>query len=86
MAILSIKLAEIEIFKQYKKEKPILLLDDVFSELDENKKNNLLKYITKDIQTIITTTDLIDIDEEIKKQSKLIEIEKGSIKNIEEVK
>lgn len=85
MAILSIKLSEIEIFKQYKKENPILLLDDVFSELDEKKKNNLLKYITKDIQTIITTTDLIDIDEEIKKQSKLIEIEKGSIKNIEEV-
>lgn len=85
MAVLAVKLSEIEIFKSYKKDSPILLLDDVFSELDENKKNNLLKYITDDIQTIITTTDLIDIDPTIKKSSKLIEIEKGTIKTIEEV-
>lgn len=86
MAVLALKLAELEIFKHYKKESPILLLDDVFSELDDGKKNNLLHYIKEDIQTIITTTDLLDIDEEIIKQSKRIEIANGSIKKIEEVK
>ncbi len=86
MAVLALKLAEIEIFKSYKKESPILLLDDVFSELDDCKKNNLLKYMKEDIQTIITTTNLSDIDESIIKQSKRIEIKNGSIKQIEEVK
>ncbi len=86
MAVLSLKLSEIEIFKSYKKESPILLLDDVFSELDDYKKNNLLNYIKEDIQTIITTTDLSCIDELIIKQSKRIEIENGTIKNIGEVK
>lgn len=85
MAVLSLKLSEIEIFKCYKKESPILLLDDVFSELDDFKKNNLLNYITENIQTIITTTDLSDIDESIQKKAKRIEIEKGSIKKVEEV-
>ncbi len=85
MAILSLKLAEIEIFKSYKKETPILLLDDVFSELDDGKKNNLLHYMNEDIQTIITTTDLQDIDESIRKKSKLIEIVQGTIKTLEEV-
>lgn len=86
MAVLALKLSEIEIFKSYKKESPILLLDDVFSELDDSKKNNLLKYMKEDIQTIITTTNLSDIDEYIIKQSKRIEIANGSIKQIEEVK
>ena len=83
MAILAIKLAELEIFKE-KKESPILLLDDVFSELDDNKKNNLLNYINNDIQTIITTTDLKNIDKKILKNSKLIKIENGQV--ISEVK
>lgn len=86
MAILSLKLSEIELFKTYKKETPILLLDDVFSELDDVKKNNLLHYINGEIQTIITTTDLSYIDKTIMKQSKRIEIQNGSIKKIEEVK
>lgn len=79
MAVLAIKLAEIEIFKIYKKENPILLLDDVFSELDSTKKNNLLNYIKNDIQTIITTTDLNNIDKKIINQAKLIQIKDGKL-------
>ena len=86
MAILSVKLAEIDIINGYKGSNPILLLDDVFSELDKKKKNNLLKYLTSDIQTIITTTDLTNINKKIRDKSKLIEIEKGQIKKITEVK
>ena len=62
VAVLALKLAEIEIFKKYKETTPILLLDDIFSELDDKKQNNLLKYINKNIQTIITTTDLNNLD------------------------
>lgn len=79
LAILTLKLAEIEIFKNYTKTQPILLLDDVFSELDDTKKNNLLNYINNDIQTIITTTDLNNINRSIIDTSKLIEISDGKI-------
>lgn len=79
LAIIALKLGEIEIFKKYKESNPILLLDDVFSELDENKKNNLLKYISKNIQVIITTTDLNNISDEIVKKAKIIKIDQGKI-------
>lgn len=58
-AALSLKLAEIEIVKQIAKDKPVLLLDDVLSELDSNRQNQLLDSIG-DIQTIITCTGLED--------------------------
>lgn len=85
VAILSMKLAEIAIFKEYTGTTPILLLDDIFSELDSKKKNNLLKYIKNNIQTIITTTDLALINKKIINKAKLIEIEDGKIKKMKEV-
>ncbi len=56
-AILSIKLAELELMKQMTGEAPILLLDDVFSELDGARREMLQAYIGK-VQTIITCVDL----------------------------
>lgn len=56
-AALSLKLAEIELVKMVIKDTPILLLDDVLSELDSNRQNFLLDSIG-DIQTIITCTGL----------------------------
>ena len=85
-AVLVLKLSEIELFKKYKEETPILLLDDIFSELDDSKKNNLLKYIVKDIQTIITTTDLNNLDKKLIKKSKIFKIEQGKVEKIKEVK
>ena len=85
IAVLAMKLAEIAIFKEYTGTTPILLLDDIFSELDSKKKNNLLKYIKNNIQTIITTTDLSLINKKIIDKAKLIEIEKGKIKQMKEV-
>ena len=84
IAVLSLKLSEIKILKDYKQTSPIILLDDVFSELDNDKKNNLLKYIDSDNQVIITTTDLENIDKDIIEKSKLIKIKNGKI--IEEVR
>jgi len=86
VSVLALKLAEIEIFKKYKETTPILLLDDIFSELDDKKKNNLLKYISKNIQTIITTTDLNNLDPKLIKKSKLFNINNGNIIKIKEVK
>lgn len=79
MAVLAVKLSEIEILKKYKKETPILLLDDVFSELDDERKNNLLEYIHGGIQTIITTTDLKNINDSILKNAKIFNIQGGKI-------
>lgn len=56
-AALSLKLSEIELVKKITKDTPILLLDDVLSELDSSRQNYLLNYIG-DIQTIITCTGL----------------------------
>ena len=56
-AALSLKLSEIELVKKITNDTPVLLLDDVLSELDSNRQNYLLNYI-KDIQTIITCTGL----------------------------
>ncbi|MCL2049642.1 MAG: DNA replication/repair protein RecF [Defluviitaleaceae bacterium] len=59
-AALSAKLAEIELIKQSKNETPILLLDDVFSELDKKRQGFLLEYI-KGQQTIITCTGIEEL-------------------------
>ena len=56
-AALSLKLAEIEIVKKIINDKPVLLLDDVLSELDSSRQNFLLNSIG-DIQTIVTCTGL----------------------------
>lgn len=55
-ATLALKLAEVEIFKQNFGEYPVLLLDDVLSELDATRKKNLLAYCSR-FQTLITTTE-----------------------------
>ena len=55
-ALLTLKLANFEVLKEEKEETPILLLDDIMSELDSNRINYLLKYI-ENYQSIITTTD-----------------------------
>lgn len=58
-AALSLKLAEIELVKQVVKDYPVLLLDDVLSELDGERQNHLLAAIDQ-IQTMITCTGLED--------------------------
>lgn len=62
IAVLCFKLSEIPIFKNYSGYYPVLLLDDIFSELDIKKRNKLLKLINDfQIQSIITTTDIKNI-------------------------
>lgn len=77
--ILSVKLSEINIFKDKTGETPLVLLDDIFSELDDSKKNNLIKYINNGIQIVITTTDLNQIKEELLLDSFIYKITNGNI-------
>ncbi len=78
-AILALKLSEVKLFNNLIGDSPILLLDDIFSELDIIKKNNILKYLDGDIQTVITTTDLKNIDNDICKKANVYEIKNGKI-------
>lgn len=78
--ILSIKIALLELIKKEIGEYPVLLLDDVLSELDEKRKAMLLSLLDERIQTFITTTSLEDIDEGILKKAKIFMIENGELK------
>ncbi len=59
--VLTLKLSEVEIIKKDTGYNPILLLDDVYSELDEDRRRYLTKLFSK-MQTFITLTDAVDID------------------------
>lgn len=79
VAVLSFKLSEIDIFKEYNHTSPVLLLDDIFSELDITKRNKLLEYINTDIQSIITTTDIKNIRKKYLIDAYIYEIKNGII-------
>lgn len=79
LAILCLKLAEIEIYRKEYNKKPILLLDDIFSELDKNKKENIINYIENDLQVFITSTDLDNIDKKIVENSDIFIVKKGNV-------
>ena len=78
MIIIALKLSLVEIIHEYTNEYPILLLDDVLSELDNHKKNRLIQILPKKVQTIITTTDPEDLLDSILNQAVIYKIEKGS--------
>ena len=75
---LSLKLAEIEIVKKMIHDTPVLLLDDVLSELDSSRQNYLLNSIT-DIQTIITCTGLEEFVKNRFHINKVFQVVKGTI-------
>ena len=57
------------------------LLDDVFSELDSNRQNKLIKYLLKlEAQAIITTTNLENIQEVILKESTIFRVQNDTIR------
>lgn len=62
-AVLAVKLAELEFFKAQTGEYPVLLLDDVLSELDANRREYLIKaIISKEIQCFITSTEELPLE------------------------
>ena len=77
-AALSLKLSEIELVKKIAKDTPILLLDDVLSELDSNRQNYLLNSIG-DIQTIITCTGLEEFVNNRFEVNKIYKVSNGTV-------
>jgi len=75
---LSLKMAEIELVKRTIGDSPILLLDDVLSELDRNRQNYLLDSI-HDIQTIITCTGIEEFVNSRLILDKIFRVSQGSI-------
>lgn len=71
--VLSLKLLELKILEEARQQKPLILLDDVFSELDGSRRKALTRYL-QDYQTIITTTDADVIIKEFAQASNLISL------------
>lgn len=77
-AALSLKLSEIYLVKRKIKDTPVLLLDDVLSELDSNRQNYLLESI-HDIQTVVTCTGLDDFIDHQFHLNKVFKVVKGEV-------
>ena len=73
------KLSEIRLIEQIAGDKPILLLDDVLSELDSHPQNYLLENIS-DIQTMISCTGLDDFVNTRMHLDKVFYVERGSVR------
>ncbi|MDF2503221.1 MULTISPECIES: DNA replication/repair protein RecF [Clostridium] len=80
-AILTIKFSTLSILKEYTKEAPVLLLDDVLSELDTSRQKYILNSING-IQTIITCTGINDIDNYINGNFKVFKVEYGKVSEV----
>ena len=79
---LSLKLAEIELIHSEIGEYPILLLDDVLSELDDYRQSHLLNTIQGKVQTFVTTTSVEGIDHITLQEASTFEVVHGSMKQV----
>ena len=77
--VLSLKLAELELIKEKIQDTPVLLLDDVLAELDNIRQNYLLNAIGPKTQTIITSVDTLQFDEEYLKDVEIFKISNGQL-------
>ncbi len=70
--VLALKLAELSIIRQEKGEHPLLLLDDVLSELDRSRRNYLMEFIrSAEIQTLLTMTSADEVDTQVSAQFRI---------------
>ncbi|VDG22641.1 DNA replication/repair protein RecF [Lactiplantibacillus mudanjiangensis] len=76
---LSVKLAEIDLMKAETGEYPVLLLDDVLSELDAARQTHLLTAIQDKVQTFLTTPSLDGVARKLIKAPKVFEVNQGSL-------
>jgi DNA replication and repair protein RecF len=80
---LSLKLAEIELIHSEIGEYPILLLDDVLSELDDYRQSHLLNTIQGRVQTFVTTTNVDGIDHQTLKDASTFQVSTGTMTKIQ---
>ena len=79
-AVLTMKFSSLDIIKELTGEFPVLLLDDVLSELDFNRKKYILSTIGQ-IQTVITCTGIEDLYEYLDEKAKVFKVKNGEIVN-----
>ena len=85
--ILALKIAQIVYHQRVHQKYPILLLDDVLSELDENKRLNLMKFLGEiSAQVLITATDLSKSEVRDAEKGEIYLVEKGRIETLRETK
>lgn len=81
-AALALKLAELEYMKEETGEYPVLLLDDVLSELDPQRRKYLMDVVRQQVQIIVTTTDLGFFDPEQLEEALLFQVKKGKVNQL----
>lgn len=74
--VLALKLAESELIEEMLDQLPLLLLDDVMSELDADRREALVSYLIQGKQTFITTANISYFDQRMLDAAKIVEIEK----------
>ncbi|MDO5732490.1 MAG: DNA replication/repair protein RecF [Eubacteriales bacterium] len=81
-AVLSMKIAELRLIEARRREKPVLILDDVMSELDQKRRQALLSAV-KDMQVFISCTDPIQVNQDF---SELIKLERAAFFEVKSAK
>lgn len=71
---LSVKLAEVHVVRELATSPPVLLLDDVMSELDESRRHELTRFVDGWVQTVVTTTDLQYFDPLLLENATVVEV------------
>lgn len=79
LILLSFKMAELEVLIDDYYEEPILLLDDLFSELDIINQNSIINNLNTKIQVFVTTTDINNVKPNLLKKAKIIDLNERSI-------
>jgi len=81
-AALSTKLAEVSLMRQSTGETPVLLLDDVMSELDAHRRQQIINIVDQVGQAILTTTDWEDYPIDFQKRAKLFSVTMGRLEEV----
>ena len=71
--VLALKMAEVLVSEDVTGSRPLLLLDDVMSELDETRRQSVIEFAQSGIQTVVTTTNLGYFSDELLGRSKVVE-------------
>ena len=77
--VLSIKLAELELFNNITGEYPVLLLDDVLSELDDQRQMILMSHIENKVQTFLTTASIEGLKIHQLNNAEILYVQKGQV-------
>ncbi len=78
-AALALKLAELDLMREETGDSPLLLLDDVMSELDAARRRTVLDALAVVEQAIVTTTDWGDFAEDVLRQARTLRVERGNL-------